>query len=208
MSPTPPRTFRKALNRQRFLSAAQAVLDKEGLEAISVRRVAAEVGLTPMALYAYFPTKDALLMVLAMGAFVRFKSALEASVEGVATPRERLDRVTAAYLDYALAHSTAYDLMFGSTWSAAPALQEGPPPESGLGMEVFYFFAGIVAENLAEGVPGSAAMPVALQLWATGHGLASLMLRMPRAPFRALDIPSQLPATLLAGLRVQGLLRP
>jgi AcrR family transcriptional regulator len=49
------------LSRERVLAAALAVADAEGLEAVSFRRVAAELGVTPMALYRYVDDKEALL---------------------------------------------------------------------------------------------------------------------------------------------------
>jgi AcrR family transcriptional regulator len=38
-----------------------AIGDAEGLEAVSLRRIAGELGVTPMALYRYVPSKDELL---------------------------------------------------------------------------------------------------------------------------------------------------
>src|SRR4051812_38199622 len=50
-----------ALTREAVLRRALAIGDDEGLEAISLRRVASALGVTPMALYRYVESKDALL---------------------------------------------------------------------------------------------------------------------------------------------------
>lgn len=47
--------------RREILSAALALADERGLDALSMRAVAARVGVTPMALYPYIGNKDALL---------------------------------------------------------------------------------------------------------------------------------------------------
>jgi TetR/AcrR family transcriptional regulator, tetracycline repressor protein len=54
-----------ALSRDAILDRALAVADAEGIAAVSVRRLARELGVTPMALYWYFDNKDALLHALA-----------------------------------------------------------------------------------------------------------------------------------------------
>jgi AcrR family transcriptional regulator len=76
MPPTAPR-----LSRDAILDRALAVADAEGIEAVSVRRLARELGVTPMALYWHFDDKDALLYALGD----RLLAGLDLSVD------ERLD---------------------------------------------------------------------------------------------------------------------
>ncbi|MFC8278054.1 TetR/AcrR family transcriptional regulator [Streptomyces sp. NPDC057271] len=61
----PPR-----LSRDAILAAAQRVLDEEGVEHLSMRRLARELSSTPMALYRHVLDKDELLMLL-LDAYVR-----------------------------------------------------------------------------------------------------------------------------------------
>jgi AcrR family transcriptional regulator len=51
---------RTGLSRDAILDRALAVADAEGIDAVSVRRLARELGVTPMALYWHFDDKDAL----------------------------------------------------------------------------------------------------------------------------------------------------
>jgi TetR/AcrR family tetracycline transcriptional repressor len=55
----------KRLNRDELISTALAVADAEGLDAVTVRRVAQAHDVTPMALYRHFPDKDGLLDAIA-----------------------------------------------------------------------------------------------------------------------------------------------
>lgn len=57
-TPAPPRT---PLDRQRVLTAALAIVDAEGLDALSMRRLGAELGVEAMSLYKHVANKDALL---------------------------------------------------------------------------------------------------------------------------------------------------
>lgn len=53
--------IRRPLTRERILDAALAVVDRDGLEGLTMRRLGAELGVEAMALYRYVPNKDALL---------------------------------------------------------------------------------------------------------------------------------------------------
>lgn len=55
---------RPPLSRQRVLDAALRLIDQDGLEALSMRRIGAELAVEAMSLYRYFPSKDALLDAL------------------------------------------------------------------------------------------------------------------------------------------------
>jgi AcrR family transcriptional regulator len=52
---------RPRLNRDAVLRAAQAIIDERGLEACTMRAVAADLGVEAMSLYWHVPNKDALL---------------------------------------------------------------------------------------------------------------------------------------------------
>jgi AcrR family transcriptional regulator len=63
--PEPPRRRPPApLSRQAIVGAALGLADAEGLEAVSVRRMASELGAGPMRLYGYVGSKDELLALL------------------------------------------------------------------------------------------------------------------------------------------------
>lgn len=57
----PPVGPRAPLSRERVLSAAVALSDAIGIEALTIRKLAAELGVKPMTIYHYVPSKDAIL---------------------------------------------------------------------------------------------------------------------------------------------------
>ena len=61
MSTARPRGRPKKVTAEEIADAALTLLDAEGLEAVSFRRVAAELGVSHMTLYSYLDSKDALL---------------------------------------------------------------------------------------------------------------------------------------------------
>src|SRR5215471_6929197 len=56
---------RTRLSKAAVIDRALAIGDAEGLDAVTIRRVANELGVTPMALYWHFRAKDQLLAGLA-----------------------------------------------------------------------------------------------------------------------------------------------
>jgi AcrR family transcriptional regulator len=52
---------RSTLTPQRIVALALEIIDEDGLEALNMRRLAAEAGVKPMSLYHHFPNKQAIL---------------------------------------------------------------------------------------------------------------------------------------------------
>jgi AcrR family transcriptional regulator len=59
------RSARAALSRRQIVAAALTLADQEGLEAVSMRRIAKELGAGAMSLYHYFDSRDELLVLMA-----------------------------------------------------------------------------------------------------------------------------------------------
>jgi AcrR family transcriptional regulator len=70
---------RLGLSRERILEAGLEVLDREGLAAFSMRRLAEELGIGTMTLYGYFPSKDLLLDAIVDASATKLVSAATAT---------------------------------------------------------------------------------------------------------------------------------
>jgi AcrR family transcriptional regulator len=93
--------------RQEIVEAAIAIADKGGLDAVSMRTVADQVGVTPMALYRHFDGKVALLD----GMVERLVTSLQPErVSG--TWDERLTALAHAYRGVAQRHPWSAQLLF------------------------------------------------------------------------------------------------
>jgi AcrR family transcriptional regulator len=103
--------------RLRIFNAARALFEQKGEAGLSMRRIAAAIGITPMAIYKHYADKDALLNALMLDGFADW----EARVEAIAAP-EPLAWVTGlgeAYLDFALSQPRRYEAAFLLRASAA-----------------------------------------------------------------------------------------
>jgi AcrR family transcriptional regulator len=96
---------------ERIAAAAGKLLDREGTEAVTMRRVAKAVRITPMALYRHFADRDGLLNALADAGFQEL--AARAAHATMASDAERqLTRILDVFLDFALEKPQLFDLMF------------------------------------------------------------------------------------------------
>jgi AcrR family transcriptional regulator len=96
--------------RDRILAAARAFHESGGIDGISVRRVAAHVGLTPMAIYRHFPGRDALLDALVLDGLERWRERAAAIRQD--EPMEWLVAAGDAVLDFALDEPRRFEAAF------------------------------------------------------------------------------------------------
>src|SRR4051794_30416259 len=97
--------------RTRILDAARALFLEEGVEAVTMRRVAKRVGVTATALYRHFEGKDALLGAVLDAGFQSFGGYLYQALQG-ADPQERMRLSGQGYLDFALEQPEVYRTIF------------------------------------------------------------------------------------------------
>jgi len=96
---------------QRISDVALRILEKEGPDAVSMRRVAKAAGITPMAIYHHFADRKTLLTSITEQEFVRLLECIQAHpLRGSAA--ERLVTVMEGYLDYALRRPRLFDYVF------------------------------------------------------------------------------------------------
>jgi AcrR family transcriptional regulator len=96
---------------ERIASAARRILDKDGVEAITIRSVASAVGITPMAVYRHYPDHAALLNALADAGFDELTARLERS-RFTGNVEQRLNQMLDVYFDQAIGNPQLFQLMF------------------------------------------------------------------------------------------------
>jgi AcrR family transcriptional regulator len=108
------------LTSEKIATAARQLLDKEGEEAVTMRRVAAAVGITPMAVYRHYPDRLGLLNALADEGFQELSGRLAGRLRAdrLTSDRppydleKRLRKVLDLNLDFALENPRLFELMF------------------------------------------------------------------------------------------------
>lgn len=161
-SKRPARRYHHGDLRASILRAAGEILEKEGLDAVTLREVARRAGVSHNAPSRHFPDREALLAALAGEGF-RVLGEAQRTAAAVGGPRG----LGESYVRFALAHPQRFRLMFGGRVmiSSHPALKEAA---------IRTFDA--VASAMAARVPGPGARDAAVAAWSLVHGLALLLL--------------------------------
>ncbi|AIF47817.1 TetR/AcrR family transcriptional regulator [Dyella japonica] len=156
---------------EKILEAAHALFDSEGPEAVSMRRVADAVGITPMAIYRHFPNREALLKRLSDDSFQAVAHEWKRRSKS-SDPVKRLLALSEPYLDYALAHPHLFDHAFSVRRDDARKY----PEDFRAGLSpTFNVTIDAIKEGMAKGVlKKDDPYDVGMALWAHQHGLVAL----------------------------------
>jgi AcrR family transcriptional regulator len=165
------RSSRRTPHRSDVLDAASAIVSREGESALSVRRLAADLGTSTMVVYTHFSGKDELVGGLRTEGFRRFAEALAGA--GGKTPIDHLISLGRAYRQFGLANASYYRLM----WGTDDCLDPRSAPARPHGERAFDVLTRAVTAVMAErGRAAAEVAPAALFVWATVHGALLLEL--------------------------------
>ena len=158
------------MTKDRILSAAKAVLERDGIEGLTIRRVAQRAKLSPMALYRHFADKDALLNALmedGLGAWTDIVRGIRA-----ADPLEWMEALAEAYLDFALTQPHRFDAAF---FLPAPAARRFPDDfAAGRSPPVAMVMARIDQAKAEGRLRDTPTLDTALAVAAFGQGFVSM----------------------------------
>ena len=176
-----------ALLRQDILDAASHLLVELGdEEKVTMRAVAAAVGVSPPSVYLHFPDKDTLIFAVCQQLFTALDQAIEGATSPVADPFDRMRGRALAYARFGVEHPEHYRVLFMQKPEAAP---EGFGSEQLMESAAFAHLLENVVELLATErlEPGLEAFPLAVELWALVHGCTSLLISHPNLGLPPVD---------------------
>ncbi|GLX24035.1 MULTISPECIES: TetR/AcrR family transcriptional regulator [Streptomyces] len=186
--------------RTALLERAETVLTESGVEGLSLRALARDLGVSHAAPSRHFRDRQALLDALAVSGFTRLNTRLSAAAEAPGPVPDRLAALGRAYVDFAVTHAPLLNLMF-----SAKRADDSSAELRELGHHSLDTTAGLIAQAQAEGfVREGDPARLAQVAFSTVHGLATLALGsllddtpLPEATDLALDV-------LLTGLARPG----
>lgn len=160
--------------KDRILKVACEKYLESGDKGLSMRAIAKDVGITPMAIYKHFENKEALQQALLMEAFHIFLDYLYAGLKGK-NAKERFHLSVEAYFEFAVQQSAYFELIFMSinpmnNLKVQDAIREESAPP-------FRFLMDRVRDCIAEGYfKDGSAYDMSVSLLAQSTGLAALFL--------------------------------
>lgn len=183
MPPNPPKktppskSYHHGDLRQSLLTSTAEMITADGVDAISMRKLADKVGVSRTALYHHFEGKQALLCAIAEDGFIRQRQLLEQVLVSAAdkSPREILREYVTTYLDFAVKNPAYYSLMFGrEIWKSAGVNDQ----LNDVARRAFKHYVDTIAHWQQQGVITDHSEPLrfAQVSWGTLHGLSRLMI--------------------------------
>src|ERR1041384_2452545 len=104
--------------RDQLCDAALEIFAEKGVEGLTLREVAARLGVSPMTPYRYFKDKEDILVAIRTRAFNDFAQALENAVKLGKDAVAKSEAAGKAYETFAFTHPDAYRVMFDVTQDA------------------------------------------------------------------------------------------
>jgi AcrR family transcriptional regulator len=180
-----PRTPSADIERE-LVSAAEAVLVRDGPGGLTVRAVAAQAGIAPMGVYNRLGSKDGLVDALLIRGFDRLRAAIAGGDEP--DLRERLRVCGLRYRSFALANRHFYAIMFEA---AIPHLHISDEATAHASAAFGELVRNVEMAAAAGAIIADQPSEIAQQIWSAVHGAVALELKGlvltpdPEATYRA-----------------------
>ncbi len=165
----------RGTSRDLIIDVSRAIIEDEGLEHLTIRRIAETIDRTQPAVYQHFAGKDEILTAVVADGFVALVERLKRAAKGA---KPSLTAIASAYVRFGLERPRLYELMFVEPPVIAFAVADTPRPAQA----AFASFATAVAESGLGPTQVDTATEV---VWAALHGLVMLSITKRLRPGRA-----------------------
>jgi AcrR family transcriptional regulator len=165
MAITDRRLRERAARRRLIATTARAVAEREGWDAVTTRRLSAEIEYSQPVLYKHFASIEDIVDAVALEGFGELGEAL-ATARRAGEPDQALSRVAHAYTAFATENPALYDAMFTRPTRLHFAVEDTPAQ-----MSAGFAELREVAATIADGRDLETLTEV---LWAGLHGLTTL----------------------------------
>jgi AcrR family transcriptional regulator len=157
-----------------LIKAGAELLVEEGAKTLSLRKVAARVGVSHSAPYAHFQDKETLIAAITTAGFQQLYNRMEEAIQSSQdTTSELLIQVACTYVQFAQEMPAFYKLMF----SGILEHEQTFPDFVHISKTSFQLLVDLVLRCQAAGVlPDGPADILAVSIWSLVHGFTSLLL--------------------------------
>lgn len=154
----------RAQTLQEIEDSSFAIIDADGVHALSIAALARGMAMSAPAVYRYFASRDALIAHLVTLSYQQLAAAMSHAVEGGRkAPRTRVRLLVAAYRDWALSHRRRYGMLFAERAGDAPSQE---PTQTPLDQAMALLIDLLVAIQDTGSTSGDRTLDGQLRLWA------------------------------------------
>ena len=167
-------TYHHGNLKEALISAGLEILSKKGIEGLSLRNVAKQIGVSHTAPYNHFHNKQDLLAAISAAGHKQLHIVLlEAYQNFKNTPKDLVTEIAWAYLQFALQNPDKFKLMF----SGALEVEENHPEFEEITQKTISLFEEIIRYCQSCGaLEEGNVYKIAITLWSSVHGFTMLVL--------------------------------
>ena len=173
--------------REEILEAAERILiQTNDQSALSIRAIAAAVGVTPPSIYLHFADRNDLVFEVCERHAEQLERTMDEAAEGVQDPWEKIRRRGYAYLRWGLDNPEHYRILMMSRPDQTPDrfVDERLADTAGLVPVAADLVSAIASEQVD---PTDDPLETTKILWMMIHGMVSLLISKPDFPFGPVD---------------------
>jgi AcrR family transcriptional regulator len=157
----------RAQTLQEIEDTSFAIIDAEGVHALSIAALARSMAMSAPAVYRYYASRDALIEHLITLSYQQLTTAMSDAVEGSRrAPRARVRLLVAAYRDWALSHRRRYGMLFAERAGDSPGQALSQTPLDQAMALLIDLLVSIQDTAPADGTTGDRALDGQLRHWA------------------------------------------
>jgi AcrR family transcriptional regulator len=172
----------RAQTLQEIEDASFAIIDADGVHALSIAALARSMAMSAPAVYRYFPSRDALLTHLIDQSYRQLATAMSQALEGGRrAPRTRVRLLVAAYRDWALRYAYRYGMLFGQRTGGVPQDTSAQTPLDQAMALLVDLLAPILRDAPDHGSSGDRRLDGQLRTWAHSQQRPDTPPRVARA---------------------------
>jgi AcrR family transcriptional regulator len=159
--------------RRALIDEAAGTIQRDGVDALTLREAGRRLGVSRTALYRHFRDKSALLAAVARDGFQRFRQDLVEAWNAGGRRRDGFERMGRAYVTFAAANPSHYRVMFGGFRDLC---EKDPALQSDAAAAFQVLVDAIQTLQAAGEIRGDDPRQLAHFIWAAVHGVASLAI--------------------------------
>jgi AcrR family transcriptional regulator len=160
--------------KQKVVKTAMKLFIKDGIENVSMRKIADKIEYSPGAIYSYFKDKGEIIHAIHNEGFEKLY-ALQKSLDNISNPYERLAKMGRLYMDFAFENPDYYDLMFIAKGVGEKIIEKN---EWDAGQRSYDYLRNTVKECIEQGYLAESDVDAAtFAVWGFVHGMAALIIR-------------------------------
>ncbi|MDX1453127.1 MAG: TetR/AcrR family transcriptional regulator [Oleiphilaceae bacterium] len=159
--------------KQTLIDHALEIIHRDGVDQLSLRKLATGIGVNQTALYSHFKNKNELLAELARQGYVELTERLQQLAQNESTHDNIITALAERYISFARTHPEVFKLMFSPSFTQ---LHQNDETLWTTSQQSFHIYEQIITRYLQQKQANTSPKLAALAAWSFMHGFCHLII--------------------------------